>query len=603
MASTTNSSGKSNSSESLETGKIVGSVAPHHSNNSPAEKNGCGNNGNTGQNKKKYGRNCSTRVSCNPLDAILVKLRKNNSISSNGAEQSHQHNDSSPKIDPPENEAASSTNSDDACTVTKGQSKKIPDFSTSFEGLQDQEKCCLLSFAVFPENAVVKKRLLVYWWVAEGFLESSNGENTVEGIATRILDDFMAKRFIVPVNKKRRRVVNRFKMDPFSRSQVIMLAREKKFFNYDVSSEKLTSKYSGSDRACLINAEKLESENQEKIKSLFNVNRRLLDFTFDWFSKMRNVQVLCLGMWQSSVEHHHIEVENSEFLKGLRNMESLTFLSLQGISGIQELPNSISNLRNLRILDLRACFNLESLPKEIQSLKMLNHLDVSECYLLEHMPKELLWLSDLQVLKGFVITDIISHGNVCTLADLAGLKKLRKLSINVNSETFSIEEFSTTLFKFTELEKLNIAWGGGSKAKESVAGKKMEKQKSLLKKLIEKQKTKVERATETKLKKLEFQCFPHQKLPDWLIPENLKNLKKLYIRGGALNSLGKKNQEGAMKWEVEVLQLKYLSELKMNWRELKAMFPTLMYLEKFKCPKVTLCPCDGSGVWLKPSTD
>ncbi|KAK1581690.1 hypothetical protein Q3G72_008120 [Acer saccharum] len=117
-------------------------------------------------------------------------------------------------------------------------------------------------------------------------------------------------------------------------------------------------------------------------------------------------------------------------------MESLRLLSLQGISGIEELPNSIMKLINLRILDLKARYNLESLPKEIKSIKMLTHLDVSD------------------------------HGNICTLADLAGLNKLRKLSINVCSETFLIDELSATLFKFNGLQKLNIAWGGGSKAKE-----------------------------------------------------------------------------------------------------------------------------------------
>ena len=87
----------------------------------------------------------------------------------------------------------------------------------------------------------------------------------------------------------------------------MQLARRKQKYNYFPT---IISDYSGSDRACLINTEKLRPENQEKVKTLFNVSWRFLDFTFDWFSKMRNVQVLHLGMWQSLTEHHHIEVEN-----------------------------------------------------------------------------------------------------------------------------------------------------------------------------------------------------------------------------------------------------------------------------------------------------
>ncbi|TXG65540.1 hypothetical protein EZV62_006815 [Acer yangbiense] len=613
MASSTNPSLKSNSGQVLEAEETTHSISTvtHDS----TAKNGSDNNGNRRGTKNKHGRsrNQKKKVLCNPLQGakFRVSIRKTSKNKDSAAPPQSHHDVPVLETEEAITTRACSTDSD-AYDQLK-QSSIFRDFRAIFEGLDLQRKNCLLSFAVFPENAVVQKRLLVYWWIGEGLLDpppssstNTTGEKTVEKIATEVLQDFMAKRFIVPVNRKRKTVVNRFKMDPILRSLVILLARESKFFDYDSSGE-LTCKYSGSERACLIDSEKLESENQEKIKTLFNVSRRFLDFTFDWFPKMRNVQVLCLGMWWSSGEdHHHIEVKNTEFLKGLKSMESLRLLSFHGISGIQGLPVSISKLRNLRILDLKACYNLEILPKEIKSLKMLTHLDISECYLLDHMPKELASLSDLQVLKGFVVTDIISHGNYCSLADLAGLKKLRKLSINVNSETFSIEELLTTLSKFEELEKLKIAWGGGSKAKESTGpGKTMVRQKSLLEKVVRKQKTKVDRAMEIKkLQKLDLQCFPLKKLPDWLIPENLKNLKKLYIRGGGLNSLSNKIQEGEIiKWDVEVLHLKYLSELKINWSELKAMFPKLSYLEKFKCPKVTFCPCDGSGVWLESSSN
>ncbi|KAK2638036.1 hypothetical protein Ddye_025831 [Dipteronia dyeriana] len=74
------------------------------------------------------------------------------------------------------------------------------------------------------------------------------------------------------------------------------------------------------------------------------------------------------------------------------------------------------------------------------------------------MPKELLSLSKLQVLKGIVTTDA-KQGSFCTLTDLAGLKKLQKLSINVNNEAFLLENLSITLQNFEELLKLKVAWG------------------------------------------------------------------------------------------------------------------------------------------------
>ncbi|KAK1581687.1 hypothetical protein Q3G72_008077 [Acer saccharum] len=510
---------------------------------------------------------------------------------------------------------------DDLPNLHKGnqfrQSSFFKEFQVMFENLHIRLQLCLLCFAVFPEDAVIKKRLLVHWWNGERLLDE---EKTVEDSAHEILEDFVMKGFIKPVNRKYRKVANSFKMHTFVRSAVIMLAKEAGFFDYNPEGNP-TSNFFPCNRACLVNAQwletekldKLKTENLDKLKTLFNVSNQFPDFTLEWFSKMKHLRVLYLGRWQqSSGKNHHIEVESTEFLKGLKCMEDLRLLSLHGISGIRELPSSISKLRSLRILDLRACHNLENLPKQVGSLKMLTNLDISECYLLDYMPKELLSLSELQVLKGFVITDA-KHGSFCTLADLAGLKKLKKLSINVNSEDFSLEELSITLRKFEELLKLKVAWGGESlqakpdKNSKEVRGEARnngdegdikKKEKSAVKStnqekntegqeqddgairpnkaddseknkkpkggpakagIIKRSKTMLKRSTTfeqanqgfpKKLEKLDLQCFPHETLPSSLSPENMKRLQKLYIRGGRLNSLGKV-EEGHEKWAVE----------------------------------------------------
>ncbi|KAA8515409.1 hypothetical protein F0562_018980 [Nyssa sinensis] len=116
---------------------------------------------------------------------------------------------------------------------------------------------------------------------------------------------------------------------------------------------------------------------------------------------MKHVNVLYLGRCQSSAKHH-IEVGETKFLEGLKDMKHLEFLSLYGISQITKLSDSISKLANLKILDLRACHSLEVVPKGIKKIQSLTHdLDMSECYLLNHMPTELSSLTELQVLKGY----------------------------------------------------------------------------------------------------------------------------------------------------------------------------------------------------------
>ena len=137
-------------------------------------------------------------------------------------------------------------------------------------------------------------------------------------------------------------------------------------------------------------------------------------------------------------------------------MKCLRLLCPQGISRIEEFPNSIGKITNLRILDLKACHNMEAFPDGIALLKKLSHRDISKCYLF-CMPKEIASLSELEVLKGFVVGNLESNRNnnylglpqkflggicfpqkrnSCTLEDLIKFKKLRKLSINTSGKAF-----------------------------------------------------------------------------------------------------------------------------------------------------------------------
>ncbi|KAF5725448.1 putative Leucine-rich repeat family protein [Tripterygium wilfordii] len=671
-----------------------------------------------------------------------------------------------------------------------------------FETLTIEEKLCLLCFAVFPENALVKRRFLMYWWVGERLLD-----HPVEQRADEVLQVLMRKGFIEPVNKKRELIINSFRMQPLVRSAVIMLAKKNMFFDYDPNGNP-TADSSTCDKACwvkladgtsgnpLVNGESSRNiwgsgsiKNPEVLQTLFNVNEPYPDIPSELFSKMKELSVLCLGRWEKldvkKTTEQHIEVESTEFLKGLINMRNLRLLSLQGVSRLEKFPSSSSKfprlvssnakLSNLRILDLRACQSLEVLPDWLQFLTNLTHLDISECVLLNRMPKALVSLLKLEVLKGFVISDEKKE-NACSLADLAKLKKLRKLSIYVYKD-FSIEQGFDALQNLEELKTLSIAWGAENTSKQSKPstiqsvknpankeekkhkvsgavkkrpemkdteqpetgdGKKQKARSSEIhehkkeqenvaaeqhpsdteatnaetdvgkkqkgsgdvKKKVAILETKegegqVAKSPETRddekgrqniapteqnarnskstdekaeqdggaakpktinsetrdvkmqqgsrpppparlgsmtkrptllkletmrrvvglagpkeseeptivlpktLEKLDLRCYPLKPKPSWLMPEHLNKLNKLCIRGGSLASIGEVQESEQDKWKVKILHLKYLEEMKMTWTQLQELFPHLEYLEKFKCPKITLCPCDGQGVWLK----
>ncbi|XP_050266678.1 uncharacterized protein LOC126710318 [Quercus robur] len=576
-----------------------------------------------------------------------------------------------------------------------------------FNGLDDQKKFFLSCFTVFPENAVVKRRIFVYWGVGEDLLVAK--AEYPEKIVDEILEEFQKKGLIEPAIKKRKQPghVKSYRMDPLVRSAVILLSKEAKFFDYDIKGNVLPQRdwtlgldskghplvdenvsFQRSQRLCLQNVlepderkpstgkenkRTVSEQDLENAVTLFNVNEPFPDLELawltkmkdinvvqtkeptavDWLSKMKNAKVVCLGSWPGSAKSH-IEVESIEFLKGLTSNKKLRFLSLQGISRITELPDFIGRQSNLVILDLKECHNLELLSKKIAELINLRYLDLSDCYLLARMPKGLGKLLELQVLKGFVISNPQTRSSG-TLDDLKRLEKLRKLTINASSEEFPTNKDLLALQELASkaLRKLTIAWGaaladqqkkGSEPANEQEKPAKPEDQNGRPAKPADDQQgneaksedqngrpakpaddqqvkeaesedqngreascwkriipapnqQKLEKRNDQpklpmQLEKLDLQCFPKSTAP-WLTHDFFPILEKLYIRGGNLATLDKSEWSN-----VKTLRLKYLRELKMNWRELQKSFPKLEYLEKVKCPGITLCPCDQHGVWM-----
>ena len=488
-----------------------------------------------------------------------------------------------------------------------------------FDGFNDKKKFFLSCFAALTENAVVKRRLLTYWGLGEGFLKESDSTTTHEKDVDAILEEFQEMGLIEPATKKRKLEIKSYKMDPLVRMAVNVLSEEDRFFQ----EKNEANSSSKTKRAFLVKREEKSSEHQsdqDEVVTLFNRNELSLDEVVKLFnlnelsldvesllqlSKMKKAKVVYLGRWQKSASHH-ILLKNTALLDGLKSMTELKFLSLRGMSRINKLPSLIGQVDSLMILDLKNCHNLEELPAEITLLKNLRYLDISNCYLLSCLPKGLSSLSKLQVLKGFLIGSL---GN--TLEDLKGMKNLVKLTIVVTRNDFPTQDDLRELQELEALRKLTISWGSEVKPPKSThqqtqsKGEKMELEKLDLHcfpgKLIpwlkpksthQQTKSEGEKNLPENLEKLDLHCFPGKLIP-WLKPDCLPKLEKLYIRGGKLTTLGKE------KWTVKTLRLKYLTEMKTNWIELVQLFPDLLYLEKVKCPLISLCPCDENGVWLK----
>ncbi|GJU35625.1 disease resistance RPP13-like protein 4 [Tanacetum coccineum] len=559
-----------------------------------------------------------------------------------------------------------------------------------YDSLRSELKLCLLCFSVFPENAIISRRLMVYLWIGEGLIPQANyedGEKTVEEYGNELFKELLDMDFIEPISKSYGCNVAICKMHPMVRASLVMIADTVRFFDFDEygnpkdfgkfdeieSPEDLPVIYPLGDPREFFD---FFDENQLKTsKKIEFTDSKGNSIQFAAFPKDPNLQDPNLPLvdcyekpidtkrnttftkrrrspqsrlrWQSSAAHH-IEVDDFKFEESLEHMNHVRFFSLQGVSKISELPKSISNLQSLQILDLRACHNLDTIPRTISLLKYLTHLDMSDCYLLEHMPKEISSLKSLQVLKGVVVVES-PRRHACTLHDLKKLENLRKLSVYTHVKDFTQESHLDALQKFETLRKLSIWWGSHEKSKTDKADSKRKKagQDATKKHSTDKDAKNKDSANKTKdkpasrvikqilkkpwvkgsmrrmnafnnatlgsrLEKLDLKCYPVSVTPNWLTPGSLKGLKKLYIRGGNFSDLSQYQDilewddspiiPPIETWNVEVLRLKYLDEIKMDWRELQTLFPNMTSLEKVKCPRLTLFPCNEQGFWNNKTT-
>ncbi|XP_059436860.1 disease resistance RPP13-like protein 4 [Corylus avellana] len=521
------------------------------------------------------------------------------------------------------------------------ESSILKEIREVYHGLKEEWKqSCLLCFSVFPQNTVIKKKALVHWWVGEGFLSDTSAEEKGNGL----FEEFIARGIIERVPKKRRPSSELCKMHPLIRYAVIRLAETNNFTRFhpngnptaDFSDKSNTrggtsnfirsltnrnpiadfSEKKKNKRGFLVKTEEGYSSLREltygfrlkveKVETLFNVSEPYVDLREDSLSEMKNLKVLQLGRYQESTKQV-VEVDDTEFLNDLKKMKRLSYFSLRGITRVTALPDSICKLTKLIIVDLHACHYLESLPEGIGSLTNLTWLDISGCYLISHMPAGLSKLSKLQVLHGFLIGKppkekkrpgktsghdgenrngcVPDVQKVCKLKDLAILESLKKLSINVDRryKTEDVAEL-IDLSKFKNLVSLSVAWP--------------EKEQSIEQGNSTNTTTATPNLTSpASLTKLELRFLPCSEMPDWVTILNLKNLKKLYVRGGKLSQV--LHPVGCEKWNVSILRLELLSELQMDWRQLRALFPELRYVQKIKCPKLILFPCDENGEWAR----
>ena len=236
----------------------------------------------------------------------------------------------------------------------------LPILKLSFDHLSSPSlKQCFAYCSIFPKGYVMDKEELIQYWMAEGFLQPSQGSDLeMEDIGIMYFDILLANSLFQDVEK-------------------------------DVYDNIMSCKMHDLVHDLALSISKLETliVEGDSVDDISHVRRLSIQ------SKRETVPRISFS--KDHVRRLRTLVSNTAvFGNILSNFKCLRVLKLSGFS-IIELSESIGQLIHLRLLHI-SCPNIKALPKSITKLYNLQTLNIRDCYGVKELPKDLKNLVNLR---------------------------------------------------------------------------------------------------------------------------------------------------------------------------------------------------------------
>ncbi|KEH38203.1 LRR and NB-ARC domain disease resistance protein [Medicago truncatula] len=324
----------------------------------------------------------------------------------------------------------------------------LPALHLSYQYLPSHLKRCFAYCSLFPKDYPLDRKQLVLLWMAEGFLDCSQGGKELEELGDDFFAELLSRSLIQQSNDD---------------------ARGEKFVMHDLVND-LATIVSG--KSCC----RFECGDTEKVRHV-SYNQE----EYDHFTKFKPFYSFkCLRSflptypaWGYSISFKMID-DLIPTLKRLRvlsllnytnitklpdsigNLVQLRYLDLS-FTKIKRLPDTICNLYNLQTLILSNCEALTELPLHIGNLVKLRHLDIKGTNISE-FPVEIVALENLQTLTVFVVGK--RHVGL-SIKELRKFQNLQgKLTIkNLHNVVDATEAEDANLKRKEKIEELELLWG------------------------------------------------------------------------------------------------------------------------------------------------
>ncbi|KAJ0478578.1 putative P-loop containing nucleoside triphosphate hydrolase, leucine-rich repeat domain superfamily [Helianthus annuus] len=296
----------------------------------------------------------------------------------------------------------------------------IPALRLSYHDLKACWKQVFAYCSLFPKDYVFDKDDLIKLWMAEGFLNQSSSNESMESLGLEYFEELFSRSFFeyAPndsslfvmhdlLNDLAISVAGEF----FLRLDDVMKDTRKKdpekyrHMSFVRKEYEANSKFKPIESATSLRTFLAVSVELEDSWGEFYLSSEIL---VDLLQKLPLLRVLCLSGYFIS-----------EVPETIGSLKHLRYLNLSRTL-ITCLPENVGNLYNLQSLILYRCNSLSMLPINFSKLKNLRHLDIRDTPLLSKMPLGIGKLKSLQTLSKI----IIGGDNGLAIAELKDLTNL-----------------------------------------------------------------------------------------------------------------------------------------------------------------------------------
>ncbi|KAL4645690.1 hypothetical protein ACB092_02G253100 [Castanea dentata] len=324
-----------------------------------------------------------------------------------------------------------------------GENEILSTLKLSFNRLSPSLKSCFAYCAIFPKDYAMGKEELIQHWMAEGFLQPSQGNSfEMEDIGNKYFDILLANSLFQDITR-----------DDFG--DIISCKMHDLVHDLALSISKLETLHLGGNVGDNID------ESHIRRLSLMSNDWTIptIPLSRDDMAKLRTFFFICANLGDKLLDLKFVRgltlswISRKEF-KSICELRHLRLLHVKG-TVTRAIPNSITKLYNLQTLVIKNCYSLRKLPKNLRNLTNLRHIKITQVHI-KQMPINLGQLTCLQTLPFFFIGQEIGH----RIEELGCLSQLRG-GLNIfNLEHVRDKEEAKTanLVGKTRLHKLEFHW-------------------------------------------------------------------------------------------------------------------------------------------------